>query len=866
MSNFTIISRGSYPLWVRIATTGSPSAEQTIYYRINGTGSWQQYSLSPAQSLEIPIGDYVQLSGTGSGWSNGSSNRRCFLLHNGECDVSGNILSLVNMNETLNAYEFYGLFEGLGSLIDASQLILPSNTKPNCYNQMFAGCHSLTAAPQLPAIDLTSSCYAAMFEGCTSLSTAPVLPATGLADMCYWDMFRGCTSLSTAPVLPATTLANACYNHMFSGCTALKSVTAYFDKWNQLSTGTYYTTDWLNNVNSNGTFTKYKALPDERGVSRIPNAWSISYIPQPYVPIPVKFTSTGSTRVALNKVGDPNEATIVTNKNGAAWTAYTLGDEINLSNNEYVSFSGNAKFSKNIQNRYQFSTSGQGKLSLSGTVHGLISSQLMEDDYQFNSLFKDCENIVDASQLVLPQNTTNWCYANMFFGCINLTGTPTLQAKYVADWCYSAMFTKCFSLSSTPALSSNVLQPHCYSNMFQSCIALQTPTALSSQSLKKWCYNAMFEGCLSIDATKQNWLPAETLSEGCYSSMYRLINQTTDAPYLPSETFAKNCYNFMFDRTGNVSGAEVEFEQWPTNVATSCWLKDVAEQGTLICPSALPTSIEYRNNNPTTSFPSSWNVWNYQTMPLTFRTRDNCKIELKQVGNATSPTMYYSKDYGRNWERFYVNTPVQLARGEHISFSGTTEYFTNDDWNEVYPSRFLTFSTSGTTTMRLYGNVMSLINNKTSFDSSTIFAGLFQNCSGISDARRFNLPATDLYKDAYRCMFKQCINLSYGPKVLPATTVPTFGYQQMFYGCTSLNYSPDIKATTLNTSSLEEMFRYCENLQKITVSFTGWDLQQSWTYKWVEGVAANGTFYKPSELDEQFGDDYIPTGWQIKDK
>ena len=59
MSNFTIISRGSYPLWVRIATTGSPSAEQTIYYRINGTGSWQQYSLSPAQSLEIPIGDYV---------------------------------------------------------------------------------------------------------------------------------------------------------------------------------------------------------------------------------------------------------------------------------------------------------------------------------------------------------------------------------------------------------------------------------------------------------------------------------------------------------------------------------------------------------------------------------------------------------------------------------------------------------------------------------------------------------------------------------------------------------------------------------------------------------------------------------------
>ena len=74
------------------------------------------------------------MSGTGSGWSNSSSNRRCFVITNGECDVSGNILSLVNMNETLNAYEFYRLFADQTSLIDASKLELPSTISQNMRN------------------------------------------------------------------------------------------------------------------------------------------------------------------------------------------------------------------------------------------------------------------------------------------------------------------------------------------------------------------------------------------------------------------------------------------------------------------------------------------------------------------------------------------------------------------------------------------------------------------------------------------------------------------------------------------------------------------------------------------------------------
>ena len=99
----------------------------------------------------------------------------------------------------------------------------PTNIPSSCcYSNMFKGCTSLTAAPELPATTLAMSCYSNMFSGCTNLTAAPELPAITLANNCYYYMFHGCTSLTAAPELPATTLANGCYYYMFDGCTSLR--------------------------------------------------------------------------------------------------------------------------------------------------------------------------------------------------------------------------------------------------------------------------------------------------------------------------------------------------------------------------------------------------------------------------------------------------------------------------------------------------------------------------------------------------------------------------------------------------------------------------------------------------------------------
>ena len=60
-------------------------------------------------------------------------------------------------------------------VINASQLILPKDSVPNSYNQLFLNCTTLEVAPNLPALYVAESAYSEMFSGCTSLRNAPTM-------------------------------------------------------------------------------------------------------------------------------------------------------------------------------------------------------------------------------------------------------------------------------------------------------------------------------------------------------------------------------------------------------------------------------------------------------------------------------------------------------------------------------------------------------------------------------------------------------------------------------------------------------------------------------------------------------------------
>lgn len=83
-----------------------------------------------------------------------------------------------------------------------------------------------------------------------------------MAVSCYNSMFYGCTSLTAAPSLPATTLASNCYNSIFRGCTKIKLSTTvsgtYTKPYRIPKSGTGTTASYaLSNMfaNTGGTFT-----------------------------------------------------------------------------------------------------------------------------------------------------------------------------------------------------------------------------------------------------------------------------------------------------------------------------------------------------------------------------------------------------------------------------------------------------------------------------------------------------------------------------------------------------------------------------------------------------------------------------------
>ena len=226
---------------------------------------------------------------------------------------------------TTLAYICYSnMFGGCTSLVNAPAL---STTKlaPYCYKSMFEGCTSLVNAPELPATTLTSYCYQNMFNGCSKLVTAPALNATTLADSCYYGMFEKCTSLVDAPALNTTTLKDSCYKYMFEKCTSLVDAPdllatklapyCYQGMFNGCSklqnvtclatdiSATYYTSNWLSGVASEGTFNKAAGVEWSTGVSGIPVGWTVIEPGQPTGPTgPVgDTTATGDTS---SHVGD----------------------------------------------------------------------------------------------------------------------------------------------------------------------------------------------------------------------------------------------------------------------------------------------------------------------------------------------------------------------------------------------------------------------------------------------------------------------------------------------------------------------------------------------------------------------------------
>ena len=111
-----------------------------------------------------------------------------------------------------------------------------------------------------------------------------------------------------------------------------------------------------------------------------------------------------------------------------------------------------------------------------------------------------------------------------------------------ARFCY--LFKDCAVLTSAPELPATTLADECYNSMFHGCTSLTAAPNLNATTLAGGCYSGMFYGCTSLTAAPE--LKATTLVNHCYTYMFGSCTNLTSAPELKATTLAEGCYDNMF--------------------------------------------------------------------------------------------------------------------------------------------------------------------------------------------------------------------------------------------------------------------------------------------------------------------------------
>ena len=206
-------------------------------------------------------------------------------------------------------------------------------------------------------------------------------------------------------------------------------------------------------------------------------------------------------------------------------------------------------------------------------------------------------------------------------------------------------------------------------------------------------------------------------------------------------------------------------------------------------------------------------VWEGMGKPLTFTALlDGSSVTFNYT---SARDIYSSTDLGKTWSGYASGTKLDLAAGETVQF-----------WNKNqacgYPDRF---SLSGK--VAASGNIQSLLD----FSETCPYRGFHS----IFDGQSALVAAPDM----------------------PAHTIDAEAYDSMYSG-TSVE-SVDIGAVDIGENAVYGMF-HGSAVKEITVHFTTWTN----CYAFTRGInSAEGTFYKPAELPEEYGESAIPENWNV---
>ena len=170
----------------------------------------------------------------------------------------------------------------------------------------------------------------------------------------------------------------------------------------------------------------------------------------------------------------------------------------------------------------------------------------------------------------------------------NYKGQTDLTGKNYAFYHLFYKNTKIISAENL-SLPAATLANDCYESMFEGCTSLTTAPELPARTMVEQCYNGMFQGCTNLKTAPA--LPATTLAHRCYYHMFDGCTSLTTAPELPATTLADSCYQFMFY---GCTSLETAPELPATALTWACYMKMFQNCTNLTTAPELPaTTLEY---------------------------------------------------------------------------------------------------------------------------------------------------------------------------------------------------------------------------------------------------------------------------------
>ena len=184
------------------------------------------------------------------------------------------------------------------------------------------------------------------------------------------------------------------------------------------------------------------------------------------------------------------------------------------------------------------------KITTTTTIEGLKTG----DKVQFYGVGTSTTAYGDSPEVEISGGTATVKVYGNIMSLLDETGFATKTDLPNSDYVFYCLFYGNGKLTDASGLllPATTLANYCYISMFSGCTALTAAPALPATTLAASCYQSMFYGCTALTAAPA--LPAKTLAESCYVQMFNGCSKLASVTCKATDISAENClYDWLYN-------------------------------------------------------------------------------------------------------------------------------------------------------------------------------------------------------------------------------------------------------------------------------------------------------------------------------